>query len=585
MNAPLRLSSVPPTAASNDDEAAPDSGPVGATLAVDIRCDADAVRVTLTDPRRSSRDAFTPLTGAQRTVLARDGWNIGLRAVLSAYRHAEESRLSDIGNSLTNEIEQRLTAHLAQQQTALGEALRRYFDPHDGQVTQRLESFLKGDGELSRTLSTYFAPESGALARTLAREVGATSPLLRKLSPTDSEGVVCLIQREVESALQRNNTRLDRALDPLTPDSPIARLLGELRREVSGAEKDQADQLARITKALDANDENSLVRKLELENQKASRIIVEAMNADLPGSALATLRTSLTSMLDGRFKQHAELLQASEERQHRMEQSVQEAVARLTTQRAANDKSPRGGIEFEDALERFTAGALQGGSYIVERVGARKGAQTNSKVGDLVVAFEPSSPFAGSKLVIEAKRAEGYGITKALEELATARSNRGASVGLFVFATSHAPPGFSGVRRFGEDILVAWDPEDPATDPYLEAALCLGLALAARGQRAGGEGDIKALADIESRITTEIKRHCEIRRLAERIQSDAEEIAKMLDTSDGKLGVLLKNAKSTLKALNVEIEDAAAARKAPVELPTGSLAKARNAIRAANQAG
>lgn len=584
MNAPLHRSTFPSAAPSNDGDAPPDSGPVEATLSVDVRCDGDAVRVTLTDPRRASVDAFSPLAPGQRTSLALDGWTIGLRAVLSAHRLAEESRLENIGDALVADIDQRLRAHMDQQQTALGEALRRYFDPRDGQVTQRLESFLKDDGELSRTLATYLAPESGALAKTLAREVGAASPLLRKLSPTDAEGVVCLIQRHMESALQQNRAELSRALDPLAPEGAMARLLGELRREVSEAEKDQAEMLAHIMKALDANDQTSLFSRMYAESRRASQTILESMNAERPGSLIATINASLRTALDGHRKQQAEALEAFAERQRRMEQSIQEAVTRLETRRTAEANTPRCGVDFEEALVRFTNGALRGGPYVVDAVGSRAGAQPRCRIGDLVVTFSADSPYAGSKLVIEAKHDRSYSVSQALGELESARRNRSAAVGLFVFATSHAPAGFAGVRRYGEDILVAWDPEDSATDPYLEMAIELGLALAARGKRVGEEGDLAALATVESRVLSEIERHEKIQKLADRIRRDAEDIAKELDISDKKLRILLRDAKKTLKALNVEIEDADTARKAPVALPSGSLVNARDAVRTAHPA-
>jgi len=42
--------------------------------------------------------------------------------------------------------------------------------------------------------------------------------------------------------------------------------------------------------------------------------------------------------------------------------------------------------------------------------------------------------------------------------------------------------------------------------------------------------------------------------------------ATQLSTSDQKLGVLLKNARQTLKALNVELTDVAEERKSPISL-------------------
>ena len=48
------------------------------------------------------------------------------------------------------------------------------------------------------------------------------------------------------------------------------------------------------------------------------------------------------------------------------------------------------------------------------------------------------------------------------------------------------------------------------------------------------------------------------------------------------LGLLLRKAKATLKALNVEIGQAEDARSAPVALPVDSLLRARGALAAVN---
>jgi hypothetical protein len=44
------------------------------------------------------------------------------------------------------------------------------------------------------------------------------------------------------------------------------------------------------------------------------------------------------------------------------------------------------------------------------------------------------------------------------------------------------------------------------TDPYLQAAILLGLGLVTRRQQAGDQGDIDALRDIEGRIEQELTR-------------------------------------------------------------------------------
>jgi hypothetical protein len=69
-------------------------------------------------------------------------------------------------------------------------------------------------------------------------------------------------------------------------------------------------------------------------------------------------------------------------------------------------------------------------------------------VGDVVVHFTEESAFSGCKLVIEAKHDRSYTVAKSLEELETARKNRGASVGLFVMSSSHAPMGYPSFARY-----------------------------------------------------------------------------------------------------------------------------------------
>src|SRR5947209_18129344 len=112
----------------------------------------------------------------------------------------------------------------------------------------------------------------------------------------------------------------------------------------------------------------------------------------------------------------------------------------------------------------------------------------------------------------------------------------------------------------------------------------LGLALCSRQRRPDDAGDIKALADIEHRIQKEVERLEKMRKLAESIRSDAEKLGEEVRKGGDALGRLLRNAKATLKALNVELEHADDAKAAPVALPADSLARARGALAPVNDA-
>lgn len=549
------------------------------TVLVDV--ETDVVEAHLRDCRLDAVAVFAPLDPVQRAGLAADAWTLGLRALTNAYRQAEESKLEDIGKALVEDVDAELTKYVARQQEIVVQALKRYFDPRDGQLVTRIDGFLKDGGELSQAMGTYLSPETGALATILAKTLGENSPLLRRLSATDSESVVLLIETRVREALEANHAAVAKALDPLAADGAVARFLGALRKDLERADSDRTKQLALATKALDANDETSLLSRLVRETQAASTAVLQAMNPDAVGSPLAILKTSITAMLEKHAKSQSEVIASMDERQKRLDQDIREVFTRLEERKRSDATSPRGGRRFEDQVLRFTHNALTGAPVVIEDTGATVGARAGCKVGDQVVKFAGESIYAGSAIVIEAKRDASYNVARALAELETGRSNRTAQASVFVMARSHAPVGFPSFARHGNDVLVIWDDADESSDPYLQAAILLALGLATRQRRGEEEGNIKALADIERRIEGELKRHEKMRELAESIQKKAEDMLDELRKGTKGLNLMVRDAKATLKALNVELATVEEERAEPLALPAGDLEAARAALTAA----
>jgi hypothetical protein len=548
-------------------------------LSVFVEVAPSAIDARIRDERGEAMSVFAPLTTEQRAGLVTDAWTVGLRALMNAYKQAEESRLVDIGRTLKEDLDKQLEAYVERQQSTFVQVLARYFDPRDGQVITRLEGFLRDEGDLARTMERFLAPENGALAQTLAREVGANSPLLRRLSPTDSEGVLALFEAKLRESLRANQAEMARALDPLAENGAVARFLRTLRDELGKADHDRNKQLALATKALDANDETSLLSRLMRETSVAKTAFVTAMNPDLPGSPMATLKGALSSLLGEHAKSQREALTLMQERQAKLDQEIRESIARLEERRRCDAKSTRGGFVFEDAVLRFVQRAVQGAPIEVNATANTVGAKPNCKKGDQVLRFTSESVYAGGALVVEAKRDASYTVTSAIAELELSRGNRTAGAAVFVMARSHAAAGFPSFARYGNDILVVWDEEDEGTDAYLHAAILLGLALASRQRRPDDAGDIEALADIEHRIQKELDRLCKMRKLVESIRGDAEKLGDEVRKGGNALDMLLRKAKTTLKALNVELADAEDARSAPVSLPADSLVQAQSAVR------
>ena len=68
---------------------------------------------------------------------------------------------------------------------------------------------------------------------------------------------------------------------------------------------------------------------------------------------------------------------------------------RLESKRAQDQKSPRVGFDFEDAVVEFVISAIRGAPCIVEATGNTSGLRTRRKKGDLVLRFTQESAFEG----------------------------------------------------------------------------------------------------------------------------------------------------------------------------------------------
>src|SRR5437870_13346240 len=83
--------------------------------------------------------------------------------------------------------------------------------------------------------------------------------------------------------------------------------------------------------------------------------------------------------------------------------------------------------------------------------GDTTGAIKYCKVGDAIIEMGSESAAPGQRIVIEAKEDASYNLGKARIEIETARKNRGASVGVFVFSKKSAPIGQEPLLRHGDD--------------------------------------------------------------------------------------------------------------------------------------
>jgi hypothetical protein len=313
------------------------------------------------------------------------------------------------------------------------------------------------------------------------------------------------------------------------------------------------------------------------ETHRARQDVLAAVNPDAPSSPMAILKASLTKLLQEQAAVQTDLAKRHEDRQTLFEKEVREALARMETKRTQDQRTTRGGLDFEDAVTSFVRTATQGAPCIFDVTGATAGVG-RCKKGDAVLRFTAEHAFAQAGVVFEAKRDGTYTVQKALDELDAARKNRDAVAGVFVMARSHASDVFPRFARYGNNVLVTWDDQDPASDAYLHAAILLGMGLVTRTRTAGDSGDIAALRDIESRIEGELSRLERMEKHSDAIRRNVDGIGDEIRKAQKALDVLLRKSQATLRALNIEIHDEAVEANSPIGLPENSLEKAALAL-------
>ncbi len=537
----------------------PPAPPVSAT----IQIRPVGVAAEILDSRPECVATFGALERSAQQFLVHDVWTVGMRAIMNARAAAEDAQLSNIAERLKVELADQLARHTEHAAGVVQDALAEYFDPESGCVGERLKHFVGDDGVLASQLRRHLGSENSTLAATLARSVGEQSPLFKKLSPTDNEGLVQVLGQQLRRVLQDEHTEFQKALDPLQAEGAVGKFLLQMRELLKNAESDQAQQIKLALKQLDANDEKSLLSQLRRDMATARGELLRAINPAHEDSPLAVIQRSLTTLLETHVKSHQEREEDARKRDEAFHADVRERLERIETRKRIEQRSPAGGRSFEDVVVAFIQRRLGPSGYLVEPTGDFPGSK-RKKVGDATIDFAPDHAFHGCRIVVEAKHEEKCTLSKARAELDEARANREAQIGLFVLAKSHAPDTFPAFQRVGNDVLVVWDEEDPNQEAYLAGALMVALALATRKQAKASEGDLKALQDIEERVVKEINRLERIKKLAETIRSNADKITDEVGKGEQQLRGIIEDAASTLAALNIELSDSQAEQASPI---------------------
>ncbi len=273
----------------------------------------------------------------------------------------------------------------------------------------------------------------------------------------------------------------------------VRREFTALLERTESAHRRAAEALDGVLRTNFADGDGRLPRTLERflgDRGELNRLVSELFDEGKRDSAIGRLRHLLGTYFDGDGSRLATLLDPTRMGSplHQFRSEISEAFAklneRLTALEAAaaaraaeRSRSAAKGGDFEHLLEGLLAGIVRGAGDLLEHTGTDAGDVIRSRKGDFVLTIDPRlCRGAEVRVVIEAKDRPVSGRAMR-DELAAAKHNRGAAIGLVCFSSEHAPPGIAPFDIRGGDVYCVLDPAAPEP-AVLEGAVRLARLLA-----------------------------------------------------------------------------------------------------------
>lgn len=494
----------------------------------------------LIDDREVIRALLEHSEGDERNQYAAEALKIGVLALRHVGGQLNADAFRREGDQFMKGLQATLDQHKRGIYDQIEVKLKEYFDPKDGRFSDRVQRLVAQDGELSQLLKSFIDGENSLFARTLVSHVGRDSALMKLLDPQQSDGLLTSLRKTVDEQLGQQRDQLLNQFSLDNKEGALSRLITQLTANHGDLSKDIQQKIDVIIKEFSLNEENSALSRLVSNVTQAQRTITNEFSLDSETSCLSRLKRELTELLD-----------KSEAKNQRFQEEVKVSLAKIVTQREEAERSTRHGLAFEDAVCEFLVRQSQHAGDVATPCGHTTGRIKNSRVGDCTIELGPDSAAPGAVIVVEAKEMEGYTLAKAREEIETARKNRGADWGLFVFSKKSAPPNLEPFSRYGNDFVVVWDAADPMTDVFLKAGVIAARALCFRNERQSAAQQVdfeaieKAVLEIEKRAANldDVRKHAESiqsanTKILDRVRIDREALDKQVEILRDRVGDL-----------------------------------------------
>jgi hypothetical protein len=487
--------------------------------------------------------------GDDRDRIALSALRIGVLALRQARGQVDGEQIRRQTDHMLHVLEARLGEHATLIHNRLTASLKDYFDPESGRFQERVNRLIRKDGELEDLLRRQIGHEDSELTKTLAAHFGHESPLLKLLTPDESRGLLKALRDTFGEQLQSQRDRILGEFSLDNKDGALSRLIDELNCHHGKLTDNLQEKIDGVVKEFSLNDENSALSRLVKNVEGAQNRITSEFSLDNEASALSRLKGLLVSTqqaIDSNLtldndesalsrlrKEVLDILAAHSKTNQSFQEEVKLTLSKMVVQREEAARSTTHGLVFEDVVCEFLSREALKLGDVATRTGDTTGLIKNRKVGDCVIELGPESAAPGARIVVEAKEKDQYPIAQAREEIDEARRNRGAQVGVFVYSAGLAPAEMlaAPLVRYGNDVFVIWNPEDPATDLFLKTAFTLVRALCVRAARHSDAeaADFRAIDEAICEIEKRTEGLNEIETSAKTIQSGSEKILKRVE--------------------------------------------------------
>jgi len=392
-----------------------------------------------------------------------------------------------------------LKAAMNEQASLVRNTLHQYFDPSNGQFNQRIERLVGRDGDLEKVIEANLTGEHSTLHQILRNNLGENSPLLQRFSPDERTGIIAAIREKLQASLDQHAKAVVEQFSLDKPDSAISRMLQTITEKNGSLREHLAGDLGKVRDEFSLDKENSAINRLMGQISSANNKIKDEFSLNNTDSALSRLSRLLESTkgsindnlsmdrkdspLSRLRDELTALIEKMEKGQNEFQKNVGEAISAMNARRQESMRSAAHGQKFEAQLGEYLNNLVSGLGDHLEHVGGKAGKLPRCKVGDHVITLADTSASPGCKIVLEAKEDKSYSLTSAFDEIETARQNRDAEAGIFVFSAKTAPVGMQPIERKDRDIVVRWDSDDITTDIVLRTAVLVSRFLVVQRKR------------------------------------------------------------------------------------------------------